>query len=858
MTIKPPYEQDAKLHFGHFEIRRVERQLHVAGMPAALGSRAFDVLLALCDRADRVVPKHELIDLVWPGLIVEENNLQVQISSLRKLLGREVIATIPGRGYQFTAAHTTPSPTTPLHDAGAEMARRESPRSSAIPAASGSGNLPEILPLLYGRNDDVAALDAMVTAHRLITLVGAGGIGKTRLAQTVALAQLKSRNWTDGVWFVELAPCTDPALVPSVIAQTLGIKLIADKSAQDELLSALRGVTLLLVLDNCEHLLDACAEFATAVLAQTSGVKLLATSQEALHLPDEQQFRAKPLAIPVGATDAGASEAGAVALFAARARSADPRFELHANNLEAVIEICRRLDGIALAIELAAARVPLLGVDGVRARLDDRFKVLTAGARVALRRHQTLRATVEWSHSLLSEAEQAVLRRIGVFVGSFALSCAQYVAADVHIDEWAALDHLGALVEKSWVVVESSAEPRYRLLETMRAFALEKLLECGETAITLRRHAEAMHGLFDISWHDRWTLSAPAKLNRYWPDIDNLRAALDWASGDSDSSELLIEMTAASGWLWFTAAYMPEAVRRYNLALDRRGETTPPATEASLLYGFSVLSDASPPKSFIEAIDRSITLYRSLGDTAGLFLALTRRSQISAHLGQADGAERFWRAAEALMDHSWPAELRSRLITAKTHYFWFRGELQHARSCNAEALALAHEARDESSVISALIFAEQIASSQGNLQEAVENGREILTRDHGRFTRGKSLALGNLSAALTELGQIDEALSTARECVPIKTRDGSLWVRLDAFALLASKRDHAKSAALVLGCSDAIYATKKHPRQPNEQRVRDLALAGLQKAFSKRELNKLLAEGATLSVEAAARIALAD
>ena len=222
---------------------------------------------------------------------------------------------------------------------------RESPPADAVTAvpaqkptqAKLAGNLPEALPILYGRDEDAAALDTMLQAHR------------------------QRRQWIDGVWFVELAPCNDSALVPSVIAQTLGIKLIGAESAEDEVVSALRDMTLFLVLDNCEHLLDACAAFVSAVLAHASNVKLLATSQEALHLPDEQQFRAKPLAIPEGATDAGARETGAVALFAARARSCDPRFELNANSLEAVIEICRRLNGIALAVELAAARVPLCG-----------------------------------------------------------------------------------------------------------------------------------------------------------------------------------------------------------------------------------------------------------------------------------------------------------------------------------------------------------------------------------------------------------------------------------------------------------------------------------------------------------------
>ncbi len=844
------------MHFGHFEIQRVERQLLVAEKPVVLGARAFDVLLALCDRADRVVPKTELIDLVWPGLVVEENNLQVQISGLRKLLGRDVIATIPGRGYQFTAVPTASSVATLLPAARAEIAGPASTLSTAIPAPRIPGNVPDVLPLLYGRDDDVAALAEMLNAHRLVTLVGPGGIGKTRLA--LAVAHGERCAWPDGVWFVELAPCTDGAVVASVIAQTLGIKLVGAKPALDEVVSALRGMTLLLVLDNCEHLLDACATLVSAVLAQASGVKLLATSQEALHLSDEQQFHAKPMAIPDGATDVGASEAGAVALFAARARSADPRFELTAKHLEAVIEICRRLDGIALAIELAAARVPLLGVDGVRARLDDRFKVLTAGARVALRRHQTLRATVEWSHGLLSEDEQTVLRRLGVFVGSFALASAQYVAADDSIDEWAALEHLGALVDKSLVVVEPSAEPRYRLLETTRAFALEKLQERGETAATLRRHAEAMAALFEGAWDTRWTIPVQIRLNRFLPDFSNLCAALDWATSASDTAYLLISLTGSSEWLWFTAAAKPEAVRRFQIALSRLDATTPPALEARLQLGYAHLSDSSPTAPFLTANARAVELYRALGDGQNLFRALSDQAQKFATCGDTKSSGRAWVEAELIVDAKWPAALRAQVVMAKTYFFWFCGDVSNARFCNMKALALAREVNDEGGMLNALIFEEQIAATSGEITRAIEIGLEILSDIRSRFSRAKSIALGNLSAALTELGKIDEALSTARECVPIKTRDGSLWVRLDAFSLLAFKRGHTKTSALVLGCCDAIYATKNHPRQPNEERVHDLALAGLQKTFSKTELKKLMGEGATLSVEEAARIALAD
>jgi len=271
-------------------------------------------------------------------------------------------------------------------------------------------------------------------------------------------------------------------------------------------------------------------------------VRVLTTSQEPLKLADEQVYRLGTLALPDKLTVQGAEHFGAVALFVARAKAALPQFALTDANVATVIEICRRLDGIPLAIELAAARVPLLGVEGLCVRLNDRFRVLTAGARLALRRHQTLRAALEWSYGLLDAGEQAVFRRLGVFAGSFDLDSAQRVVASNGIDQWAALDALGALVDKSLVVAETGTEPRYRLLETGRAFALEQLAAAGETSAAVDRHARAMLALFECSHEKRWTMSTQKALECYLADVDNLRAALDWAASPEGSDELLIAL----------------------------------------------------------------------------------------------------------------------------------------------------------------------------------------------------------------------------------------------------------------------------------------------------------------------------
>ena len=329
------------------------------------------------------------------------------------------------------------------------------PRLAAAPEARACpGNLPVHLPPLYGRDADAAALKALMAGHRLVSVVGPGGIGKTRLAQAVA-HDMQQTN-IGGAWLVDLAPITKPELAALTVARALGHP-IGPAKAIASLVEAIRGQELLLVLDNCEQLVGAVAELARAIFAGAPGVKLIVTSQEPLRLAEEQVYRLGPLAVPANpnADAATALDHGAIALFVARARAADARFEVDEDNVGATIEICARLDGVALAIELAAARVSLLGVHGVRQRLDERFQLLAGGRREALPRHRALSAALEWSYGLLSDGERHVLDRLGIFVGGFSLEAAQILVANEQIDEWTVLEHLSTLVDKSLVITGS-------------------------------------------------------------------------------------------------------------------------------------------------------------------------------------------------------------------------------------------------------------------------------------------------------------------------------------------------------------------------------------------------------------------
>jgi predicted ATPase/DNA-binding winged helix-turn-helix (wHTH) protein len=555
MTTPPAY------HFGPWQLLPAQRALLLQGQAVKLGGRAFDLLLVLVQRRERTVSKNELMDLVWPGLVVEENNLQVQVVALRKLLGHPAVATIPGRGYRFTL---------PVQSGAEEgAATAPAPPAASAPEASGArSNLPHNLPDIIGRGSELATLRQLVDEHTLVTVAGAGGIGKTRLAQAVANAS--RQQYSAGVWWVELAALNSSTGVAAAVAQALQVRHGDNRDATQAALAALGNEPALLVLDNAEHLLDGAAAFVQAVLSQAPRVRILVTSQEVLRLPAEHVLRLSTLALPGDDSLAAASDSGAVALFVARARAVDARFELRADNHGAIAEICRRLDGVPLAIELAAARLPLLGLQGLRERLDERFRVLTAGSRAVMRRHQTLRATLQWSHALLDAAEQTVFRRLGVFTGGFTLAAAQTVCENAGdssrpIDRWDVLEALGGLVDKSLVLADEQDPPRYRLLETTRLFALEQLAAAGETAAALREHAGAMlHGQRSLEQTDRRRPPTPTELANWLAELPNLRCALAWLEQQDDADpaiELLGLMIRVLGWGGLSAEYLQHAQR---------------------------------------------------------------------------------------------------------------------------------------------------------------------------------------------------------------------------------------------------------------------------------------------------------
>ena len=389
-------EAPPSVAFDRFRVLPHRRELLADGRLIRLGGRAFDVLMALIEAHGAVVGKDALMARVWPDRVIEENNLQAQISALRAAFGaeRELIRTIAGRGYQFTGEIRV-LPASPDERTGAGVAAAQ-PNSTPSPT-----NLPEPVSEVIGRDTEVEEVFSLVNAHRLVTLTGTGGIGKTRLALAVARQLLP--EFVDGVWLAEFAPLSDPGLVPATVAAVVGLELGGGEVSARRVAQALAERRLVLVLDTCEHVIAAATATAEAVLRAGSAVRIIATSREPLLTEGEQIYLVPPLAVPAAAA-ADPWQYGAVRLFVERARAAEPHFAPDRRLMAMIAGICRQLDGIPLAIELAAARAAALGVEELVARLDDRFRLLTGGRRTALPRHQTLRATLDWSYELLRRA----------------------------------------------------------------------------------------------------------------------------------------------------------------------------------------------------------------------------------------------------------------------------------------------------------------------------------------------------------------------------------------------------------------------------------------------------------------------
>jgi predicted ATPase/DNA-binding winged helix-turn-helix (wHTH) protein len=536
-----------KLHFAPFELSRDRRELRREGDVLPLGRRALDILIHLVERPGEVVTKKELIDHVWSDVTVEEGSLRVHVAAIRKALGdgqfgNRYIANIKGRGYSFVGSVVE------LDDRKTDGPNRQS-----------EGILPARPRRMVGRDVILSEVQGSLREERFVTLLGPGGIGKTTIA--VAAGHALAEEFGGEVYFVDLGSLADPDLVVRAIGTSLGL---APKSneASLELVNLIRSRKLLIILDNCEHVIESAASVAEQLFQGAGQVHLLATSRELLRVEGEHCYGVLPLDFPPADTDQTAETAlryPAVQLFVERVAARGGNFDLTDREAPFVADMCRKLDGVPLAIELAAGHVAALGIRDTLARLASRLELLNRGYRTAVPRHQTLKATLDWSYDLLTGVERNVFRRIARFVGRFSLEGARYVAGEPGSDDGEIFDAIAGLVEKSLITTRlDQGEPQYRLLDTTRAYALEKLEEHGEFDPISLRHAEYVIQRLESQKEMRSALPRAERVAAYSWQLGNVRSALEWSFGSHGNDEIATKLAVSSTRLFMELALLIE------------------------------------------------------------------------------------------------------------------------------------------------------------------------------------------------------------------------------------------------------------------------------------------------------------
>ncbi len=832
--------------FGPFRLFVGERQLKKGGEALQLGGRALDTLIALVERAGEVVTQGELISRVWPNVTVEEANLRVHIASLRKALGdgREgtrYIVTVAGRGYCFVAPVTRSKPQYSPSREAAVLERLQ--------------RLPPKLTRMIGRDDAIRGLSAQLMMYRFVSIVGPAGIGKTTVA--ISVAHLLLDGFNGAVFFVDLAALTDAKLVPTTVARALGF--MTQTKDPRSLPDFIGDRKVLLVLDNCEHVIDSAATLAERVVDGAPQTHVLATSREALRVEGEHVHLLYALDCPPvegGLTAAAALEYPAVQLFMERAAASGYGGLLNDIDAPTVATICRRLDGIPLAIELAASRAGPLGIRGVGELLDNRFSLLWRGRRTAVPRHQTLNAMLDWSYNLLSQDEQAVLCRLSVFVGDFTLEAACSVAADAELDQASSTRAIISLLAKSLISkTESRGSTYYRLLETTRIFAQAKLADRGERNRVARRHAKFFS---DFLRNDELVQSRFGEhdLSRYAAHIGNVRTALQWAFSDDGDATLGVELAAWAAPLFVGLSLLEECTRWCERALagvddaaqgTRQEMILQEALALSLMYTgrnsdqvraaierglhleetfghaqrklqlflslYSLLMRLADFRGALKVAEQSATFAETAEDRAGLLVADFMLGGAHHYIGDQAAAQFYGeravaRAAE--LGTSVPSfvgfDHRTYAPVSLTRALWLRGFADRARSIAKTAIDEAVSGVHAISICVSLAYGSSVFLWSGDLR-SVENWATRLIEYAGRHSIEpyRAVGLGLRGAVAIARDELETGIDLLRAALETLTT-----LRLNIFvtefmgALADGLRKHGQVEEALLTINQAI------------------------------------------------------
>jgi predicted ATPase/DNA-binding SARP family transcriptional activator len=717
-------------------------------------------------------------------------------------------------------------------------------------------NLPTQLTRFIGREREIAEVTEFLASTRLLTLIGAGGCGKTRLAIQVAFNRVEA--YPGGVWFVPLAALTDPALVPQTVAAALGMREEPGRPLTSTLADYLHPRTALLLVDNCEHLLTAAAQLAEELLRVCPRLQVLTTSREGLGLLGEQTYRVPSLSLPPIGSDRPDTVLlyEAVQLFAERARLGQPAFRVTARNASAVAQVCQRLDGIPLAIELAAARVRALPVERINERLDDRFRLLTGGSRTALPRHQTLRALIDWSYDLLSEAERTLLLRLSVFAGDWTLEAAEAICAGNNLDESEVLELLTPLIEKSLVQYETrDGDERYRLLETMRQYSRERLLESGQSEAVRRRHvdyylrlAEELEELEQEEW-----------LERLEREHDNLRAVLDWCQAAEDGAEAGLRLATRLRGFWGVRGYWSEGRERLVGLLALTGAAAHTAARAQALNAAGLLAWRQSDLEVAHALhEESLAICQELDDGHGIASALSGLGLVVRGQGDYAAARRLFEEALAINC----ALCNQHGQAANLHWLGYvavaEGDYAGAKTFFEEALAIYQEIGHRGGASFRALG--ELALMQGDYAAARQIFEDLLrTARQLKCKLESARCLKGLGDVAHGQGDCETAKALYAEsltlCGELGFKPGIAWL-LQEFASRASARGQPERAARLLGAADLLLATLGARFEPTLWHPSDRNVSAIQARMGEEAFAAAWAEGRALSLAEAISYAL--